>query len=340
MDNFRPIAAAALGYNFFMRRSTVWMLLILLLPTAACSSTPLAASAPASNSARTLTPFSTFTPTTASPDWTVTPLPNLQPTATPTPRSYTIRLGDTFSGIALYYGVTVNDLLLANPDVNPNALIVGQVVLVPAPKPQSEGSTSANPTPTAVPLAYSNPDCYPSLEGGVWCFLLVRNESANPIENMTAVIHVAGVESGQVYTQTATPPLDLILAGGSLPLVAYFPAPMPQVFQASAELTTAFYVPAGDTRYLPARIESTSNQVAPNGLTAAVNGSLVIEGSTPASLVWVVATAYDAAGYVVGVRRWESTQALAPGQPLGFSFNVYSSAGTITRVELSLEARP
>jgi LysM repeat protein len=316
------------------------MLLILLVLIAACTPAPQAASAPVNISAHTLTPFSTSTPTTASPDWTITPLPNLQPTATPTPRSYTIRLGDTFSGIALYYGVTVNDLLLANPNVNPNALIVGQVVYVPAPKPQSEGSTSGNPTPTAVPLTFSNPDCYPSLEGGVWCFLLVRNENANPIENMTAVIHVAGVESGQVYTQPAMPPLDLIPAGGSLPLVAYFPAPMPQVFQASAELTTAFYVPTGDTRYLTTRLENPVTTIAPNGLSAFIAGQVIVDGGTAANLVWVVATAFDADGHVVGVRRWESTQALAPGQPLGFSFNVYSSADAITRVELALEARP
>jgi LysM repeat protein len=338
VDNFALIWHFPLEYNFSMRRRNAILLILLGMLAFACRPVLQTLTATASLPARTLAPYSTITPT-APRVGTPTSLPNLQPTATVTPRSYTIRLGDTFSSIALNYGVTINDLILANPDLDPNALVVGQVVSVPAPRAQA-GSTSGNPTPTAIPLALASPDCYPSLEGGVWCFLLVRNDNAGPVENMTAVIHVAGISTGEVYSQTAVAPLDLIPAGGSLPLVAYFPAPMPQQFQASAELSTAFSVPDGNTRYLPAHLDDTSTAIAANGLSAAITGQVIVDGGTSANLVWLAATAFDADGHVVGVRRWESTQALAPGQPLSFSLNVYSSAGAITRVELALEVRP
>lgn len=49
---------------------------------------------------------------------------------------YTIRAGDTFFNIARRFGITVEDLRRANPGVDPNALLIGQQICVPAvPRP-------------------------------------------------------------------------------------------------------------------------------------------------------------------------------------------------------------
>jgi hypothetical protein len=56
--------------------------------------------------------------------------------------------------------------------------------------------------------------------------------------------------------------------------------------------------------------------------------------------VWVAATAYDEAGRVVGVRRWEWNDGLAAGGNVPFEFSVFSLGGRIERVELAVEARP
>lgn len=47
--------------------------------------------------------------------------------------TYVVRWGDTLAKIAGYYGVTVNDLLAANPQVwNPSWIYAGQVINIPA----------------------------------------------------------------------------------------------------------------------------------------------------------------------------------------------------------------
>lgn len=44
---------------------------------------------------------------------------------------YTIKAGDTFYQISRRYGISLDDLLRANPNVDPDRLYVGQIVCVP-----------------------------------------------------------------------------------------------------------------------------------------------------------------------------------------------------------------
>lgn len=45
--------------------------------------------------------------------------------------AYTIRAGDTFYQISRQYGISLDELLRANPGVDPDRLFVGQIVCVP-----------------------------------------------------------------------------------------------------------------------------------------------------------------------------------------------------------------
>ncbi len=60
-------------------------------------------------------------------------------------RTYTIQAGDTFSGIADQFGITLEELIAANPDVDPTSLVAGDVITLP------EAVTAAPPAATATP---------------------------------------------------------------------------------------------------------------------------------------------------------------------------------------------
>ncbi|MBM7856022.1 LysM repeat protein, partial [Desulfohalotomaculum tongense] len=49
---------------------------------------------------------------------------------------YTIKAGDTFYSIARRYDVSLDDLLAANPGIDPDNLRVGQVICIPGIKPE------------------------------------------------------------------------------------------------------------------------------------------------------------------------------------------------------------
>jgi len=57
--------------------------------------------------------------------------PTPGPSPTPSGRVYIMKAGDTLSAVAASYGVTVDDLLAANPGLNPNAIAVGQEIKIP-----------------------------------------------------------------------------------------------------------------------------------------------------------------------------------------------------------------
>jgi len=300
-------------------------LLVILLMTACTSpsNTPTTTPIPAAP----LVPYHTQTPTLppAEPLATPTPLPS----PSPTPRTHVLVNSDTLFGLAWLYNVTLEDLLAANPGIQPNALSVGATVIIP---PSRATETAAQPTP---PVTLTEaPVCYPSADGGLWCFLLVHNDLTTPLESVSAAFFLPDAVTGQRLTQTALTPLNLIPAGAALPLMAFFPPKVSQAAPLSAEVLTAFTPADISARYLPVTLTDLQTQISLDGASALVSGAATVNGA-PGSL-WIAAVAY-AGDTLVGVRRWEAS---SPSANQTFTFTVYSLGAPITRVDLFAEAKP
>jgi LysM repeat protein len=289
----------------------------------------------------TLIPFATSTRSPIAPTGTFqtpegvvaaeTPLP------TPTPFTYTVQRGDTISSIALKFGVSIDDLLGANPEISPNAMSVGQVINIPS----NPENPSGEPTPTPASFTIQQIECYPTADQGMWCFVLAHNDFPDFVENVSAQVTLVGADNTMLGSQTALLPLNVLPPNTSLPLTVFFPPEIPSDAGPQVQVLTAIRLLPGDERYLPATISNTLVQVNTDGRSARVNGQVLLPGSAnAASQIWVTGTAYDEAGRVVGVRRWESNAGLSPGSNLPFEFMVSSLGGTIARVEFAVEARP
>ena len=74
----------------------------------------------------------------ASPTASPTEAPAPTPTPAPTPQAYMVQAGDTLSKIATKFGVTLDALLLANPQIkNPNNITQGAQLTIPVALPTS-----------------------------------------------------------------------------------------------------------------------------------------------------------------------------------------------------------
>jgi LysM repeat protein len=104
----------------------------------------------------------------------ITPAPTLDIDATatsyasllrpsPTPAGlYIVRQGDTLTAIAEQYGTTVEEIMAANNLSDPNALQVGQALIIPSllvtPEPPAETPGTAEPAlPTPQPTVTQSP---------------------------------------------------------------------------------------------------------------------------------------------------------------------------------------
>ena len=276
-------------------------------------------------------PYETRTP--GSPEAAPTALPGLTESIvpSPTPFTYTIKAGDTLGQIAEKFNVDLDALQAINPDVNPNGMSVGETLKIPS--DQKNGTGHATPTPVAFPAGPAA--CYPTADRGLWCFVLAHNDSPDPIENVTAQVTLLDGSGQQIRSQTALLPLDILPPNESLPLSVFFAPDVPSGARPQVQILTAISLDPTDPRYLAATVVNSSVQVDQSGYSAQVSGNVALRPpSGAASSVWVAAVAYDAAGNVVGVRRWESSG------DLPFAFMISGIGGRIDRVEFSVEARP
>jgi len=87
-------------------------------------------------------------------------VPALTPTTppSPTPKTYTVRAGDTISNIAEEFDISMDELMAANRLQDPNELSVGQVLVIPEVEgavtaPEASGTRSPETTSTPDPAA-------------------------------------------------------------------------------------------------------------------------------------------------------------------------------------------
>jgi LysM repeat protein len=264
-------------------------------------------------------------------------IPAETPLPTPTPFAYTVQTGDTMSSIALKFGVSMDDLQAANPEISPNAMSVGQVLQIPS----NPENPSGEPTPTPATFTVEQVECYPTFDQGMWCFVLAHNDFSDFMENVSAQVSLVDANQAVLASQTALLPLNILPPNASLPLAVFFPPPVPPHARPQVQVLTAIRLLPDDERYLPATINNTLVEINAEGHSAQVNGQVLLPAqSAAASQVWVAGTAYDEAGRVVGVRRWESNQGISPGGSLPFEFMLSSIRGEIAQVEFAVEARP
>lgn len=241
------------------------------------------------------------------------------------------------SGIALKFGVSLDELVAANPEISPNAMSVGITLKIPS----NPDNPSGEPTPTPAPFTVQQIECYPTADKGMWCFVLVHNDFSDFMENVSAQVTLVDSNNATLSSQTALSPLNILPPNTSLPLAVFFPPDVPFNARPQVQVLTAIRLLPNDERYLPAAINNTLVQVNAEGHSAQVSGLVLLPNqSSAANQVWVAGIVYDDAGRVVGVRRWESNVSLPAGGSLPFEFLISSIGGRIARVEFAVEARP
>jgi len=308
-----------------------------VLGIAACAQAPPSIP-PTPTVGSSLVPYRSSTPSSTLPPYH--PIKTKHPTPqppTPTPLTYTIVKGDTMLGVALRYGVSLEDLQTANPEVDPRFLSVETILIIPL----GESSPPSLATPTPLSVGMAGPTCYVTSDLGAWCFLLIQNNLDESLENVSARIYLVSDSGEVVGEEIAFTPLNLIPPEADFPAMAFFEPPLAQGFNPGAELTSALPASNVGERYLPATIKINQVEIDPSGRQATVEGIISTpKKSDPAGLIWLSVVAYGSNEEVVGVRKLEISGPVEAGVDLPYSLAVFSLGPPIQRVEAFVEARP
>jgi LysM repeat protein len=310
--------------EIFVKLRTSYSLLLFVFLLAACAPAPAK-----STSNISLESYFTATPS-------LTPTPNVlviveTPIPTSTPFAYTIKSGDTFSELAEQFKISQDELRAANPDVSPNSMSVGTTLLIP----DKANALAAASSPTPMPVLVTQTICHPTADAGLWCFALIQNTTPDALENISAQITLLDENNNPLASQTAFMLLDMIPPNTSLPVYVFFPN---TPASASVQVQILSAIQSGN-HYLPATLNNIITQIDWNGLTAQLSGQVSLPAeSTAATQTWVAAVAYDKAGRVVGLKRWDGG-AIQPGGGIPFSFLVSSLGPAIDRVEFVVEVK-
>jgi LysM repeat protein len=317
-------------------RYTTYLVILIGIILAGCSANSGIAETPS-----VLTPFATRTagiPTIQS----AVPTLDLPPTSViPTQITHVVKKGEDMGGIATQYGVKIKDLRAANAEIDPRMIPVGTVLIIPSGNPEQDTNRpTAIPTPGML-LLTGSPVCYADPSGGAWCLVKVENTTGSAVQDISVDIVLAKSAGSDPQTRAAFALNDRLPAGSSITLSTYFPDAPAQPWQVGSRLRTASPVIAEDEHFLLNNLDGSSTEIATDRLSAHISGIVQLQANQKdANIIQVTASAYDATGQPIGVRRWSSPVGLESGSGLVYDLNIYSLGGPIDHIDVLAETRP
>ncbi len=249
------------------------------------------------------------------------PADTATPTLAPTPVIHVVQQGETLQGIAFDYGVGLGALQAANDINSPQFLQVGQELIIPVKREETQDASPGLLLPTPTPLAFQRQGVafYETPVGGLWGLGEVVNTTESPLTNVQ--LHVALFDpSGELLIEADTfTAVDLIPPGAQSPFGILFTDP-PQDW-ARSEVTIIRGQEAGalGASYLPMTV--TDLEERPSGSQFQVKGVTQNDSQDQAARrANVVVTTYDAQGTVTGFREQslDLDGELAPGDSVPF----------------------
>ncbi len=268
----------------------------------------------------------TSVPTLAPGIVTILPPATAAPAVEATPQSHSVGDGETLLGIAIQYGLGVDQLIAANSDVNPRFLSVGQTLTIPLANETGDPIFIAEPTPLALSLRPAH--CLTSATDRRPCIGLIENQTDAPASNLGVQYAVPGLDP-----QLAYPELDVVFPGQLLPYVF----DVPQAAEAvNVVLSSAVLAGTANERY-------TQLEIAPSQLTDLEETALVVSSAitnpdlAAATQVRVALVALNQLGQPLGYRLLELPE-IAPGTTVPLSAVLTVNPALVTEVIITAQA--
>jgi LysM repeat protein len=331
------IVCRGLWYNrlALSRKWSFLLALTLMIASTGCSAPGVSSGAQGTATLRA------YTSATPSSQPSVMAIPTLlTPTQGPTPTPFThqIQDGETLYYIAYLHGVTVEDILAANPGIDPHFLSIGSSLIIPIGDHQD--ADSQLPVVTPVPVELDAVSCFRTPSDGLWCLTMASPGDGRNLEGLSASITLIDALGQAVASAVAYSPLNLLEAGKTMPLGVFFPPPSPEFTRAIATLMTAFELAPDSDRYLPVEADLEILEALPASTHWRLGGTVSLAAGAPsnAERISMLVLAMDDGGSAVGFNMWESSEVVSPGREIAVQLDLFSLGPPIRSIQILTEA--
>lgn len=237
-------------------------------------------------------------------------------------------------GLAWFYNVPIDLLRTMNPDINPNVMIVGTQVLIPA---QTSVPANLTPQPTPINLPLEGLNCLHDVVQGVWCFVWVSNPTDESLENVVISVNIADQSLNQTFSRQGNGALNVLPAGQKIPAAVYFPPTISAQIQKSASLVSAIPYNQVNERYQLLKIEMLQEEYELNDQFVRIKGNYA--ASAPVNTIEIVAVGLDENGNIIALKNMREILS-SPSMTGVFMIDLASVAGRIHQVLLLGEGQP
>ena len=304
-------------------------MLLLLISVAACTlvssrtARPQAASSQAAPPGMTITVFEqTFASPSATRRAVIRTAAIASPVPSPTPRSHIVRENETLSEIALRYDLSLEELLAANPQVDPLVLQIGQQLIIPV---EGQAGVSTTDTPPA-PLVVQPPTCYSTAADGTLCLGIVENDQETPAERVSVRVQLLDAEDRPLGEQVAGLEQAYIAAGQTAPYRALFAeVPEQQVASVVVTLEGATLTDTIDRRFVV--LDVREEQLQQDGPRYVFTAELYNGTTRTTAPPRAVVTLLDGSDQIYGYRVWQAENNLSPGGETQVRLSILPAAG-------------
>jgi LysM repeat protein len=247
---------------------------------------------------------------------------------------YVIAEGDTLLAIAWQRGNSVEEILALNPGVQPELLQIGQQIVLPPPAPPLAQAAASTPVP--LQLAVVQVQAYRTPVGGLWLLGEVRNEGAQPAENVQVEVGLRDEAGDLLRTAVAWVAAPIIPAGELAPFGVLLAEVPPGYAYPTLSVVGGQSAQDLGTRYLG--VVGLETAVVPRGEGVRVTGQVQNSGDVVATAVRLTITLYDSQGHISGYAQHIFDHTLLPGSHHAFAFDIAPPGGEPTQVRLLVNA--
>jgi LysM repeat protein len=320
-------------YNRSVMRIGLLLLVAVSILSACAMLEPSSTEAPT----QALLPFHTRTPSSPPRQDLSTPVRLTTPQPSPTPLIHLIQGGDTLLGISIRYGVSLEDLLIANTGIDPGFLSIDQEIIIPGPEGEPVGVLLPSPTPMLVEIG--RPQCFRAAPDDLLCITEIRNDTGEMIEGMTVSFEIieAGIEVGKY---AIFGPLNLLAPGTSMPFMIRIAGWDGEVPGVSVNVLSGVRVEDPGSRYATVSIDGLQDDISEGGEYVKLSGEVLLEDASDyaAHRLRVLGVAYSSTGYPVGYTVWED-EITGDFSQIPFDITVFSLGGRIFKTDIFTEAQ-